>query len=260
MPPATPPRPAVSPADGSVSTDWTLHTLATTPSTNLAARTLAPWHAVRSDIQTGGYGRTGRSWVSDTGGLWLSAVLPCPGPREPWSILPLAAGWAVIKALNGLHVSGLRLRWPNDILSDQRKLAGLLVERHSADTAIVGIGINIFNSAETADPVLHGMTTRLADLIDLGDRTLDDIAHLVLNTLTHAHALLLENQVPRIIDHLNQSWAQPRLVALTLAGQPTACVGRFLGIDHRGRLLLGERDGTVQTYDATRVAHLRELE
>ncbi len=172
MPPATPPRPAVSPADGSVSRDWTLHTLATTPSTNLAARTLAPWHAVRSDIQTGGYGRTGRSWVSDTGGLWLSAVLPCPGPREPWSILPLAAGWAVIKALNGLHVSGLRLRWPNDILSDQRKLAGLLVERHSADTAIVGIGINIFNSAETADPVLHGMTTRLADLIDLGDRTL----------------------------------------------------------------------------------------
>ena len=221
---------------------------------------MSPWHAVRADIQTGGYGRTGRSWVSDTGGLWLSAVLPCPGPREPWSVLPLAAGWAVIEALRGLGVSGLRLRWPNDILAGDRKLAGLLVERHSPDTAVVGIGINVFNSPEAASPALQGTTTRLADLLPAGGHTLDDIAGLVLTALAQAHALLLDGQFPRIVDDLNQSWARSRLVALTLSGQPAACIGRFLGIDHQGRLLLGERDGAEHTYDATRVALLRELE
>jgi BirA family transcriptional regulator, biotin operon repressor / biotin---[acetyl-CoA-carboxylase] ligase len=124
---------------------WTLHVVASADSTNRLARTFAPWHAIRADVQTGGYGRTGRTWISDAGGLWLSAVLPCPGPRERWEVLPLAVGHALISALTGLGAASLRLRWPNDILSGRRKLAGLLVERHDAHTAVVGIGINIFD-------------------------------------------------------------------------------------------------------------------
>ncbi|WP_269799074.1 biotin--[acetyl-CoA-carboxylase] ligase [Geminisphaera colitermitum] len=162
---AAPPSPPSVTLDG-----WTLHTAATVPSTNpIAGKQFSAWHALRALTQTASYGRTGRSWTSDPGGLWLSANLPCPATtpaeRARWAILPLAAGWAVIDALTALGVTGLRLRWPNDIMTGSRKLAGLLVERFTPDTVTVGIGLNLTNSPEHAHPALAGTTARLADLL-----------------------------------------------------------------------------------------------
>ncbi len=245
--------------DPEVFTGWMLDDVAETTSTNHLAARLPAWHAVRADTQTSGRGRTGRHWVSDAGGLWLSAVVPCPGPRENWAMLPLAAGWALLGALANLGVSDLRLRWPNDLLVGPRKLAGLLVERHTPDTAVVGIGINVFNHPEAAEPSLRGDTTRLADLVSLGDTTLDDLAGLVLAALARAHALLLADEFPRIAVDLNRAWTPPRRVALTLAGRQVPVTGLFLGIDSLGRLRLQERIGEITTHDATQVALLVEL-
>lgn len=234
------------PAADTAFTGWILDVLPETESTNPVAARLPAWHAVRADTQTAGRGRTGRRWVSDAGGLWLSAVLPCPGPREQWAVLPLAAGLALLRALSSLGVSDLRLRWPNDLLVGRRKLAGLLVERHTADTAVVGIGLNVFNHPENAEPGLRGDTVRLAAL--------------VLRSLADAHALLLAGRFSLVADELNLSWTPPRLVSLTLAGQTEPLTGLFLGIDARGRLLLQENAGQTRTLDATQVALLREIE
>jgi len=239
---------------------WVLDVLPETPSTNIVAARMPGWHAVRADVQTAGRGRTGRHWTSDTGGLWLSAVVPCPGPREDWACLPLAVGWALLETLTALGARDLRLRWPNDILAGHRKLAGLLVERHSADTAVVGIGLNVFNRPEVADSALQGATARLADLINLGGRDLNDIAALVLAAVARAHQTLGEKGFTPISAALNESWCEPRLVALTLAGEPQPLTGGFVGINAAGNLLLRARDGRTHSYDATRVAHLRELE
>ena len=239
---------------------WMLDVVPSTPSTNALAARLPAWHAVRADTQTAGRGRTGRHWVSDRGGLWISAVLPCPGPRETWELLPLAAGWALIAALAELGVTDLRLRWPNDILRGPRKLAGLLVERHTADTAVVGIGLNVFNHPEAAASELTGHTTRLADLAPVGNRSLDDLAGFVLRALAIAHGALAIGDFTRIADELNLSWQEPRRVALTLADLPQPVCGTFLGINAHGHLRLRHTDGTLHTYDAYRVALLRELE
>jgi BirA family biotin operon repressor/biotin-[acetyl-CoA-carboxylase] ligase len=238
---------------------WFMEVHETVDTTNRLASALPAWHAVRADTQTAGRGRTGRVWTSDRGGLWLSAVVPCPGPRERWANLPLAAGQALIAALFGLGVSGLRLRWPNDLLVGPRKLAGLLVERHSADTAVVGVGINVFNDPERADPALRDATTRLADLAHLGDRDLDDLASLVLHALARAHARLLADDFAAIAAELNRAWSEPRLVSLLLAGQAEPAVGCFLGIDEAGRLRLRDAAGAVTLHDPTQVALLREI-
>jgi BirA family biotin operon repressor/biotin-[acetyl-CoA-carboxylase] ligase len=240
--------------------DWVVTVEAEVDSTNRLAARLPAWHAVRADVQSAGRGRTGKHWVSDPGGLWLSAVLPCPGPRERWATLPLAAGWALIAALNDLGVSDLRLRWPNDILVGRRKLAGLLVERHTADTAVVGIGLNVFNSPESADPALRDATTRLADLIAPFNLSLDEVATLVLDALARAHHRLATGGFAPIAADLNRTWQEPRLVELTLAGADASVIGAFHGIDACGHLRLRTPDGALTTYDATRVAHLRELE
>lgn len=238
---------------------WFLEVHPELDTTNRIAAALPAWHAVRADTQTAGRGRTGRVWTSDRGGLWLSAVLPCPGPRERWATLPLAAGQALISALSGLGVSGLRLRWPNDLLVGPRKLAGLLVERHSPDTAVVGVGVNVFNDPERADPALRGATARLADLAPLGARGLDDLASLVLHALARAHARLLAGEFSLVAAELNRSWSEPRRVSLSLAGRAEPVIGLFLGIDETGRLLLRASDGATTLHDPAQVALLREL-
>lgn len=239
---------------------WMLEVCAEVDTTNRLAARLPAWHAVRADTQTAGRGRTGRVWTSDRGGVWLSAVVPCPGPRERWATLPLAVGNALLATLAfEFGLRDLRLRWPNDILLGTRKLAGLLVERHSPHTAVVGIGLNVFNHPELADPALRHATVRLADLAPLSERSLDDLAGLVLHSVAEAHARLLADDFAGIAAELNRSWSEPRLVALTLAGRATPVTGRFLGIDDEGRLRLRAADATTLTLDATQVALLREI-
>ncbi len=239
---------------------WDVSVVSATGSTNTLAARLPAWHAVRAETQSAGRGRTGRHWVSDTGGLWLSAVLPCPGPRDTWTLLPLAVGQALLSALGEIGARDLRLRWPNDILAGRRKLAGLLVERHTADTAVVGIGINVHNHPEAAEPGLRDTTVRLADLLPSAPLDLDAVTALVLNALARAHQRLRTEGFGRIAEELNAGWTSPRLVALTLAGRPDAVVGLFTGIDATGRLLLRSRDRRVTAHDPSAVALLRELD
>lgn len=237
---------------------WFLETWAEVTSTNLVAANLPPWHAVRASVQTGGFGRTGRTWVSDLGGLWLSAVLPCPAPRDTWSLLPLAVGHALLTTLTELGVPALRLRWPNDLLVGSRKVAGLLVERRRPDTAVVGLGINVSNHPSRHQPDLHRLTSRLAHFLPAENLNLDSLAGLALHAIAQAHHTLLAGEFPRVAQELNLAWRHPRPVTLTLAGSEIPVQGDFLGIDDCGDLLLRTPDGHTQTHDARRVALLRE--
>lgn len=112
-----------------------------TDSTNLRARELAVAGAphgtvVTAGSQSAGRGRQGRSWVAPAGRALLCSVLV----REPPRLLPLAAGAAVAELVG----AGTLIKWPNDVLRDGRKLAGILVEgRPQERWAVVGIGLNV---------------------------------------------------------------------------------------------------------------------
>jgi BirA family biotin operon repressor/biotin-[acetyl-CoA-carboxylase] ligase len=236
---------------------WTVHEFATLPSTNPNAGALPAWHAVRSDVQTGGRGRTGRVWISDAGGLWLSAVLPAPGPRKKWSILPLGAGWAVIEALRGIGISGLRLRWPNDILHGRRKLAGLLVEQYQPETVVIGVGINIANRPDSLDSNLTGHTIGVAELAERSV-LLDEITRLTLRAFRRLQALIEQGRFAEIVTDINTRWGETRPVQLTLNSRPEPLNGYFRGVDPEGRLSFADDRGTLHTLEASQVALLRE--
>lgn len=237
---------------------WTVHEYDVLPSTNPVAGRLPAWHAVRADTQTGGRGRTGRVWVSDVGGLWISAVVPVAGPRSKWAILPLAVGWALVEALTAQGAAGLRLRWPNDVLVGRRKLAGLLVEQFRPDTAVVGIGLNVFNQPRSVDPSLSGHTLTLSELV-AGPYDLPDIAAVVLRCLRAAHATIERDQFAGMAEQINQRWDGRRRVELTLNAADAALQGFFRGVDAQGRLEV-ETDRGRLILDASQVALLRELE
>ncbi len=103
--------------------------------------------------QRQGRGRGERSWVSPEGGLFLSWL--CSGlTAEQLLMLPMIAAAAGHQALSGLGVNDLVIKWPNDLLVNGAKLAGMLIHaRHGELTWVtVGIGINLLQAPEISEP------------------------------------------------------------------------------------------------------------
>ena len=132
---------------------WRVHHKIETESTNLDARGGSHGDVFTADYQTAGRGRLDHKWLSPEGvNLMMSVVLSVEGlAPEQVATLPLVAGLAVAKALRGLvregkdlrhKTGGLKLKWPNDVLLDDKKIAGILCERHGGNV-IVGIGVNV---------------------------------------------------------------------------------------------------------------------
>lgn len=100
-----------------------------------------------TDRQTAGRGSRGRQWLaSPEASLTFSVLWDFPGGLERLSGLSLAVGVAVIHALEACGATGITLKWPNDILYDDAKLGGILIElQSSAESAqaVIGIGLNL---------------------------------------------------------------------------------------------------------------------
>ena len=98
--------------------------------------------------QTAGRGRRGASWASARGeGLYMSVVLLPHAPALHPAALTMAGGLAVFRALLAVGAARARLKWPNDVLVEGAKLAGVLVETRGLDVArpqyVVGFGVNV---------------------------------------------------------------------------------------------------------------------
>jgi BirA family transcriptional regulator, biotin operon repressor / biotin---[acetyl-CoA-carboxylase] ligase len=236
---------------------WALREYQSVDSTNPIAAKLPAWSAVTAKTQTHGRGRTGRHWVSDEGGLWLSASVPTPGPNFDWSMLPLAVGWAILSVVRNLGITDARLRWPNDIMVGRQKLAGLIVDRFRPETAVIGIGINISNSPAACDASLSGQTTRLADLLPCPPSR-EELISLILPALKREHSRLQQGHTAALCADLNASWGH-RSLQVMVNGTDKPMTGLFDGIDPHGALLLSTPDGKSHRLPAHHVELLREI-
>lgn len=114
-------------------------------------RRAAPAHGsaiLLAERQTGGRGRRGRAWASPlAANLYLSVSRQFAGGLARLGGLSLVAGVAAADALHALGYGGVRLKWPNDLLADGRKLGGILVEgggEHAGPVrAVIGLGLNV---------------------------------------------------------------------------------------------------------------------
>lgn len=132
-----------------------LTALDTAESTNSAARALArdgaqSGAAVIAAEQTAGRGRFGRAWVSPRGGLWFSLLLRVKTGDPVLPALPVLAGTALLVVLEEISGRTLTLGWPNDIVFEGKKLAGMLVESEIGGgeaAVVIGAGVNVNNQA-----------------------------------------------------------------------------------------------------------------
>jgi len=139
---------------------WSLIALDSVESTNdeakrRAERGAADGTVVCARAQTAGRGRRGRRWSSPEGNLYVSIILRTDKPPAEAAQLSLATGLALAEALEGLLPEGVtvRCKWPNDVLVDGCKIAGILLESSGAarvDWIVVGCGVNVVSHPDLA--------------------------------------------------------------------------------------------------------------
>jgi len=221
------------------------------------AREGAPeWAAVLADEQTGGRGRHGRAWASPPGGLYLSVLLR---PRfAPASLIPLAAGVAVVEAL-GEHGVTAELKWPNDVLAGGRKLAGILAEASSSssglDWVVLGLGVNLVTPPEALP---EGLRATAASVLALTGGRLEpaEAAGAVLARLTVWYDALRAD--PPSVLRAWRARAVPwwgRRVELRSGGLVVRGVAE--DVDAAGALLLTLEDGSRRTVLSGEVTAVR---
>lgn len=142
---------AIAAALGDLSTRFDVRILAECDSTNSRLMALAEAGApagsvIATERQLAGRGRRGHSWLSASGASLTFSLLWRFPPDLPLTGLSLAVGVALARALEAQGIAGIALKWPNDVLLKQGKLAGVLIEvvpgaRPSA--AVIGVGMNL---------------------------------------------------------------------------------------------------------------------
>ncbi len=212
-------------------------------------------YVILADRQSAGRGRGSNRWWSGDGALLFSLIIDAADyalPESRWPQLSLTAGVAVCETLHdivsrqlpesnsalgerGRHSVGLK--WPNDVWLNGRKACGILVEVPPVlrGRLVIGVGLNVNNSFESAPPELHSLATSLHD--ETG-QTFDG-ATVLSQLLRH-----LDDDLKRLAVNdsaLVQRWQsrcvlRDQMVSLDTAGQ--LVIGRCLGIAEEGALRL----------------------
>ena len=241
---------------------WSVEHHAVVTTTQSLARLLPAWSAVTSDEQTAGRGQRERSFVSDPGGLYLTAVLPYADDPVASRGFALAVGWAVRATLRRAGVADVRLRWPNDLMIGTRKVGGILVEQGEQDTLLVGLGLNVSNQPWRADPSLREIAGRLVDM--RGGEALPDRPELtarLLRAIARAHLLFASKRLAGFTSILNRCWGPPRQVRLELAPSngPSEIAGDFICIEPSGDVVLSADNGARIVVPEHHIKRLHEV-
>jgi len=194
--------------------------------------------------QTAGRGRQGRVWDSPTGNLFATACFPFDYPLAQAALVSFSAGLALLDAVRmvGAETSGLRLKWPNDVLAAGAKMSGILVETVTPPggglNLAVGMGVNI----ETAPAVPGRETCRVRDLPGGANVTANDfLTRLDIALRSRLRRLVAEGFGPTRADWLAVSAHLGLAVETRTAHGVVAGVMRGLGDD--GALILETANG-----------------
>ena len=222
---------------------------------DVAAAGAAEGALVWAEQQTDGRGRAGREWVSPLGGIYLSLILRPKRSVAELAQLALIAGLGVAEAVGELAACSPVIRWPNDILIEDRKLAGILCEAKTDKAggryAVLGLGLNA--TTEASD--LPDQATSLSRLMHPAPDRLR-VAATILAHIDSAYRRWANGGLAAIhADLIRRTGWFGRLIHITTPSD--SFQGQAVNLDEAGRLLVRLDSGVVRAVDMGDVTLLR---
>jgi BirA family biotin operon repressor/biotin-[acetyl-CoA-carboxylase] ligase len=202
-----------------------------------------------AEHQTQGRGRKGRSWVSPFGAnLYFSLGLNLPLGLSALGGLSLAIGIGLTKLLNQYTNQKVSLKWPNDLLVGQRKMAGILVEASgdSNDNSFLNIGIGInwdmhLEQAEIDQPWIN-----LKELLEANVER-----NQILATILISLDQMLAEYINQGFDKFRADWNEQSAYigqSVELHTRNGVIIGKEVGVDKTGAIILATKDGEKNFY------------
>lgn len=234
------------------------HFLPEIDSTNTEITRLLPSHPpeeeliVIADYQTGGKGRSGRVWHSAPGtGIYLSMLIRPNLSPEQLPIVTLIAGLATAIAVNEFISKPAQLKWPNDLLLNNKKIAGVLCEYHATEVpaVVIGIGINV-NQIQFPDDIKNIATSLKLESGLETDRT--TLIKQLVTQLDFQYTELKNNKVQTIIDNWTRhSDLFGKSISINKGDQ--SIIGKAIRLDPLGRLVILNESGKEIALDSGEV-------
>jgi BirA family biotin operon repressor/biotin-[acetyl-CoA-carboxylase] ligase len=216
---------------------------------------LADAHLYLAEYQTAGKGRRGRQWVSPFArNLYFSLVWNFSHGAAALEGLSLVVGLALQQALTAMGLSGIELKWPNDLLVDSKKLAGILLEMQGDASGecqvVIGVGINVTMSDEASE----GIDQPWVDLTSLSQTPISR-NQLMATVLNHLIPMLEQFKVDGFAafqDAWHACHAYQQQPVRIISGHREV-VGECQGVDAQGALVIHHSDG-VEHFHAGEVS------
>ncbi|GHJ50282.1 biotin--[acetyl-CoA-carboxylase] ligase [Catellatospora sp. TT07R-123] len=246
---------------------WRPEIVAETGSTNTDVSAAAREGAAEglvllAESQTAGRGRLNRSWQSPpNAGLALSVLLRPTVDVSRWGWLPLLAGVALAEAVRAVTWLEPQLKWPNDLLLNGRKCAGLLAEVPEAGAVVIGIGLNVTLGADELPVTPSGLpaTSLLLEQAHSVDRT--QLAGELLGRLYERYRQWQDAKGDPERGGVREAYVRlcgsvGREVSVSMP-DGSSLTGTATTVDTDGRLVVAATDGTLRHIAAGDVVHLR---
>lgn len=212
--------------------------------------------AFRATRQRTGRGRSGRSWISQPGDLFLSLVVRPRLPTEKVSTITLATAVAVHRVLASYGVD-CRLKWPNDLLVEGRKLGGILVEGvfegETLTGAVVGIGINVALDVAALEPPLCDIATSFRH-IAVEEPELGELARSMRESLFEQIERLERGDLEGVL----REWRQDNATlgrTVSWRGRSGPCTGVARDLSPEGGLVVELYDESLRTIMSGEITH-----
>lgn len=212
-------------------------------------------YVCRARKQTGGYGRQGRLWTSPEGGLYQSLLMRPGGPIESLPTLGMVMALSIRAALlrlAALPPESVMVKWPNDLMVGDDKIAGISMER-TAGGVCIGMGINVFRPTETAELLSDAkyQPAYFADMaighteqgqISFGngytfpnrEEAIDAVGNAVLSAFAQCYPVWQEKSFePFIKEYESCSYLQGKDVRMQLLNGNVIVEGTVIGIDEK---------------------------
>ncbi len=231
---------------------WNLIHKALVGTTQEVARGLGPWSIVVSEYMLLGRGRHGKKWYSGLGGLWVTFKIPTTSTFA--SMAPIIVPIILIRILRRNYgIENSYIKWPNDIIVNDKKIAGILIEAEAFREQIllyIGIGININNEAPLPN------TISLKNI--LGDLTpRNRFLSLLIGWISRFEKLAMEPDKVRekYLEYL--ATLNRRVVAKTVMGEVK---GVAVDVTDTGELIIDAGEGARKKLDPVTTYEIRHLE
>ncbi len=212
---------------------------------------LGEWGAVIGVEQTSGRGQLRRPWVSPPGNLHISIILPALPSSGPWKdalsdLLPLVSGHIVSVVLGELGAD-LRIKWPNDILQENRKVGGMLIEEKGG-VVVLGLGLNLVECP--SDEQMREDHSVSAGVLETKCQPLGpvELGENLVNRGKNVYIVLLDENTPsRFVTTLETRLAWFGLMVEIREGGGTSYQARIIGLSPEGGLVIqcGERESVL---------------